>query len=161
MARIEIPDGRGPELHRVWLLRPEMAVGAGALADAVYEHSELPAREREAARMQVAIRNQCQICLGWRDDRLAGEGVDEALYDAVATNDLEALSAREQLAVAYADLFATDHLAIDDAFMASMRSAFSDAEILDLSICCANWVGMGRLNQILGLDTGCAVPHAP
>ena len=52
-------------------------------------------------------------------------------------------------------------LAIDDAFMASMRSAFSDAEILDLSICCANWVGMGRLNQILGLDTGCAVPHAP
>ena len=59
----------------------------------------------------------------------------------------------------YADLFATDLLSIDDEMMADMRSAFSDAEILDLTLCCANWVGMGRLNQVLGLDTGCAVPN--
>jgi len=159
MARIEIPEGPGPDIHRVWRLRPAMAVGAGALADAVYEKSELPARVREAARMRVAARNECQVCLGWRDERLAAEGVDEQLYGSVLIDDLDALSEREALAVRYADLFATDHLAIDDALMAEMRSAFDDDEILDLTLCCANWVGMGRLNQVLGLDTGCAVPQ--
>lgn len=159
MARIEIPDGRGPDIHRVWQYRPAMAVGAGALADAVYEKSELPAREREAARIRVAARNECQVCLGWRDDSLAAEGVDEQLYGAVLIDDLSGLSTREALAVRYTDLFATDHLSIDDEMMADMRSAFSDAEILDLTLCCSNWVGMGRLNQVLGLDTGCAVPN--
>ena len=159
MARIEIPEGPGPDIHRVWLLRPAMAAGAGALADAVYERSELPARVREAARMRVAMRNECQVCLGWRDERLIADGVDERLYGAVLIDDLAALSDQESLAVRYADLFATDHLAIDDEMMAEMRASFSDAEILDLTICCANWVGMGRLNQVLGLDTGCAGPQ--
>ena len=75
MARIEIPEGPGPDIHRVWLLRPEMAVGAGALADAVYAKSQLPPRVREAARMAVAQRNECQVCLGWRDPSLAEAGV--------------------------------------------------------------------------------------
>lgn len=158
MARIEIPEGSGPDIHRVWMLRPEMAVGAGALADAVYEKSALPAREREAARMRVAMRNECQVCLGWRDERLVEAGVDEELYGAVLVDDLSSLSVREVLAVRFADLFATDHLAIDDDVMSTMRAHFGDDEILDLSICCANWVGMGRLNQVLGLDTGCAIP---
>ena len=159
MARIVIPDGPGPDIHRVWLHRPAMAIGAGALADAVYDKSELPGREREAARMRVAMRNECQVCLGWRDEQLVAQGVDEQLYGAVLVDDLTSLSHREALAVRYADLFASDHLAIDDDVMAEMRASFSDAEILDLTICCANWVGMGRLNQVLGLDTGCAVPQ--
>lgn len=158
MARIEIPEGPGPDIHRVWLLRPEMAMGAGALADAVYAKSQLPPRVREAARMRVALSNQCEVCLGWRDPELAKAGVDEALYAAVRDGDLGSLSLQEAMAVRYAELFATDHLAIDDAVMAELRATFSDAEILDLSICLANWVGMGRLNQVLGLDTGCAVP---
>jgi len=161
MARIDIPEGSGPELYRVWMLRPDMAAGAGALADAVYDKSQLPAREREAARMRVAQRNECEICLAWRDESLAAAGVTEALYDEVRRDELGNLSRREALAVEYADRFACDHLGIDDAFMAEMRAQFSDAEILDLSICCANWVGMGRLNQVLGLDTGCAVPQFP
>ena len=144
MARIEIPDGKGPDIHRVWQYRPAMAVGAGALADAVYEKSELPAREREAARIRVAARNECQVCLGWRDDSLAAEGVDEQLYGAVLIDDLSGLSTREALAVRY--------------LLEVLASDF-DAEILDLTLCCANWVGMGRLNQVLGLDTGCAVPN--
>ncbi|MEI8051847.1 MAG: carboxymuconolactone decarboxylase family protein [Actinomycetes bacterium] len=160
MARIEIPEGKGPEMHRVWMLRPEMAVGAGALADAVYDKSQLPPRVREAARMRVAMRNDCQICLGWRDATLVQAGVDENLYAAVRADNLSELDERVTMAVEFADRFATDHLSIDDEVMGRLRRLFSDAEILDLSICCANWVGMGRLNQVLGLDTGCTV-HQP
>ena len=40
MPRIEIPEGSGPDIHRVWMLRPEMAMGAGALADAARRAGE-------------------------------------------------------------------------------------------------------------------------
>ena len=160
MARIDIPEGPGPDIYRVWSLRPEMAAGPAAMADTVYEKSQLPARVREAARMAVAVANQCQVCLGWRDEALVESGVDEALYRQVIDDELEHLSPAEELAVRYARLFATDHLAITDALMGELRATLGDAGVLDLTICCANWVGLGRLNQVLGLDTGCAVPHA-
>ena len=157
MARIDLPEGDAPEHLRVWGLRPEMAAGVGGMADAVYQRSALPGRVREAARMRVAMRNECVICLGWREPELATQGVDEQLYAAVLADELEGIGEREALAVAFADRFATDHLAIDDGMMAAMRAAFEDAEILDLAICCAQWVGMGRLNPVPGLDHGCRV----
>ena len=159
MARIDIPEGTGPDIYRVWGLRPEMAAGPAAMADTVYDKSQLPARVREAARMAIAVTNQCQVCLGWRDEALIDAGVDETLYGLVIADELESLSPAEALAVRYARLFATDHLAIDDELMGEMRATFGDAGVLDLTICCANWVGLGRLNQVLGLDTGCAVPR--
>ena len=50
MARIKFPE-RGYGEHVDWaLLRPKMAAGMGALSVAVYENTQLPVREREAAR---------------------------------------------------------------------------------------------------------------
>ena len=44
--------------HVDWTLhRPKMAVGMGQLADAVYGNSQLPLREREAARWTIALVN--------------------------------------------------------------------------------------------------------
>ena len=45
----------------VWTLRPEMGSAVGALVDAAYKKSRLPAREREAARMRIAQLNDCPI----------------------------------------------------------------------------------------------------
>jgi len=42
---------------------------------------------------------------------------------------------QERLAMEYAERFAMDHLSIDDAFIQGMRESFTDAEILDLTIC--------------------------
>ena len=45
-----------------WLApRPKMAAAVGALADAVYNHSGLPLRIREIARMRIAEDNECQV----------------------------------------------------------------------------------------------------
>ena len=53
MARIEFAE-RGMGEHVDWaLLRPKMAAGMGALSEAVYGHSQLPVREREAARWTI------------------------------------------------------------------------------------------------------------
>ena len=55
MALISFPEvGFGP--HIDWALqRPEMAAGMGKLSSAVYGHSQLPVREREAARWTIAL----------------------------------------------------------------------------------------------------------
>ena len=61
MARINIPEGEGSEIYRVWALRPELGEPVAALSDAVYRKSQLPARVREAVRMRIAQINDCPI----------------------------------------------------------------------------------------------------
>ena len=81
------------------------------------------------------------------------QGVDTALYDHVAEyHDHDAYTEREKLAIEYAERFVLDHLAIDDAFFARLRSAFADDEVLDLTICIATFLALGRLLQVLQID---------
>ena len=81
------------------------------------------------------------------------QGVDEELYAHVAEyRDHPGYSQHERLAIEYAERFVTDHLSIDDAFFDRLRAAFGDDEILDLSICVAAFMGLGRLLRVLGVD---------
>jgi AhpD family alkylhydroperoxidase len=153
VARIDVPEGDGPEALRIWSLRPEMAEGVGRITEAVYWKSALPAREREVARMRIAQINDCPVCLAWRENRLQAEGVSEEMYAEVACFATSAaLSEREKLAAEYAERFALDHTRIDDGFFARLRSHFADDEILDLSVCIAEYLGFGRLTQVLRID---------
>ena len=74
MPRIEIPEGKADPEVRMWTLRPEMGMGAGALSHAVYEQSIVPVRERELARMRIAQINGCAICQQWRTTAGHGRG---------------------------------------------------------------------------------------
>ncbi len=75
----------------------------------------------------------------------------------MSTHPVGEYSEQERLAIAFAEQFATDHLAIDDAFMQNMRRHFTDAEILDLTICVAHFLGLGRLLRVLGISETCVV----
>ncbi len=66
-------------------------------------------------------------------------------------------SEREKLAIEYAERFALEHLGIDDAFFSRLREHFEDAEILDLTICVADYLAFGRLTQVLKLDQECSI----
>ncbi len=157
MARIEVPDGPGPERERLLMQHPDVALGMHAFSQAVYEKTTLPARVREVARLRVAVANGCPVCLNTRSARAEAEGFDEdAVQEVVAcelgaTIDLEGLSRRERLAGEFADRFATDHHAIDDGFMAEIRTHFSDTEVVELAALCAMTVGNGRFLTVLGL----------
>ena len=153
MARIEIPPGEGGDAAMVWSMRPEMAPAVGKLIDAVYRKSILPTRERELARARIAQLNSCDACGNFRAPSVRAESISEALYDAVADFRLdERFTAREKLAIEYAERFATDHGNIDDAFFATLRAAFSDEEIVDLTLCLGIFVGLGRFLAVLGID---------
>jgi alkylhydroperoxidase family enzyme len=61
-------------------------------------------------------------------------------------------SPRERAALTFADLMATDHHTIDDAVFAELRRHFSEAEIVELGVSTALFVGFGRLNAVLGIE---------
>jgi alkylhydroperoxidase family enzyme len=152
MARISFPE-RGLGEHVDWaLVRPEMAVGMGALSKAVYENTRLALREREAARWTIALINDCVVCRDTRAHHGEEAGVDEGFYAEVASwRTSEALSDRERLAAEFAERFALDHLAMDDAFWTQLRTAFADDEIADLTMCCGMFLGLGRAMAVIGV----------
>jgi alkylhydroperoxidase family enzyme len=81
------------------------------------------------------------------------QGLNEDFYKHVsAAHEASEFSAQERLAVEFAERFAIDHTNIDDAFFATLRAEFSDPEILDLTICLAHFLGLGRLLRVLGID---------
>jgi AhpD family alkylhydroperoxidase len=153
VARITIPAGEGGDAVQIWTLRPEMGSALNRLVDAAYNKSILPVRVREAARMRIAQLNDCPVCLAFRAASVREKGVSEDFYAHVADHATSGLySEQERLAIAYAERFAVEHLAIDDSFFETLRKAFTDAEILDLTICLAAFLGVGRLLRVLGID---------
>jgi AhpD family alkylhydroperoxidase len=152
VARLDIPEGEGGDAVQLWSLRPEMGAAVNRLVDAAYNKSILPVRVREAARMRIAQLNDCSVCLAFRADKVKSQGVTEDFYCHVGTHDGGAdFSDQERLAMEYAERFAVDHLNIDDAFMYRLKEEFTDPEILDLTICLAAFLGLGRTLRVLGI----------
>jgi AhpD family alkylhydroperoxidase len=158
MARIDIPSGPGGEASMVWTLRPEMGSMVERMISTVYQRSVLPAEEREVARMRIAQLNACNACSNFRAPSVLAAGVTEDLYEHLddAAN-YPGYSQRQRLAIEFAERFAADHRQIDDDLFARMRSDFSDKEILDLTMCVAVYLGLGRALEVLGIDSSCAI----
>lgn len=152
MARISFPAvGFGP--HIDWALqRPEMAQGMGKLSAAVYGHTQLPVREREAARWTIALINLCEVCQDTRAEHGPEVGIDDGFYAEVASwRTSEALTERERLAAEFAQRFALDHQTMDDEFFDRMRTAYTDDELADLVMCCGMFLGLGRMMAVVGV----------
>ena len=56
------------------------------------------------------------------------------------------LTDAEKIAIRYGELFATNHLAIDDAFYDKLREHFTEPQIVELGLNVAMCVGVGRLS---------------
>jgi len=140
----------------VWSLRPEMAGMVDRMISTAYTRSKLPAAEREAARMRIARLNACDACSTFRAPSVVDAGVSEELYEHVDEwRTWPGYTARQRLAIEYAERFATDHRAIDDELFTRLRGKFADDEILDLTLCCAVYLGLGRTLEVLGITESC------
>lgn len=158
MARLNVPDGPGGEATMIWTLRPPLGGMVERMIRGAYQESILPAEERELARMRIAQINDCVACSGFRAPSVLDAGVASELYDNVADYaTYPGYTSRQRLAIEYAERFATDHASIDDAFFGRMRRAFNDEELLDLTLCVAVFLGLGRALTVLGVDQSCAI----
>jgi alkylhydroperoxidase family enzyme len=153
VPRIEIPAGEGEAAARVWRLRPEMGAMVETMVHTVYGSSILPAEEREVARMKIAQLNSCTACSTFRAPSVEAAGVDAELY--AHLDEYETYSGyteRQRLAIEYAARFALDHASIDNELFGRLRVAFTDEEVLDLTMCIASYLGLGRALAVLGIE---------
>ena len=140
----------------VWSLRPEMAGMVDRMITTAYQRSKLPASEREVARMRIAQLNACDACATFRAPSVIGTGITDDEYAHVEQwQTWPGYTDRQRLAIEYAERFATDHRAIDDKLFDRVRERFADDEILDLTLCCAVFLGLGRTLEVLGITDNC------
>ncbi len=133
-------------LTRYFAHCPEQALGLMGFGGALKRNRTLPDRLVELVRLRVAFFNQCRSCMAIRYSDAVADGVTEGLVCSLERpQEAENLSAAEKAAIRYGELMATDHLAIDDAVYADLRAHFSEAQIVELGMTVAFFVGFGRL----------------
>lgn len=142
--------GQGDRINRevgaILSHRPEVATAFGNLQVALRASGTLSPRLLELVRLRIAYHNQCRSCMSIRYQ----SGIDDGLTeDAVCSLERPAdapdLSPAERSALKFADLFATNHLAIDDSVYDELRTYFTEDELVELGVHCAINVGFGRM----------------
>ena len=155
---IDVPDDQHPIMYVWGQMVPGIGPAAAAFAQAVYDHRTLELHTFEAARMRIAQINGCVFCQDWRTE-IDGATVEPGFDDEVASwRTSTVLDDRARLAAEYAERYALDHHGIDDDLWERLHGAFTDAELVELTMCLGSWIGFGRLNRVFGLDTACVLP---
>ena len=80
-------------------------------------------------------------------------GATEAKIAAIGDESSDLLTPRERAALRFAEKLAVDHQKVDDALWAELRSHFSEAEIIELAAHTTLYIGLGRFNEIVGLES--------
>jgi AhpD family alkylhydroperoxidase len=121
--------------------------------NSVLYEGRLPHRLKEMCRIRISVAHRCGYCSTVRSKVAREEGLDEALVQEVL-GDLSSgrLDAREKAALEYADRFKAGDAPVDsDAVYAALRRHFSEEEIIELGMLCAQTVGAGRLVRSLNI----------
>jgi len=116
---------------------------------------ELPKDLKELCRVKIAFDHECGYCSTVRSAAAVAAGLTEEKIQEVwsfETSDL--LSDREKVALRFAEYLKHDiSKADDDAFYAELRAHFSDSEIVELGLWCAENVGAGSFVRTLNIIT--------
>jgi AhpD family alkylhydroperoxidase len=129
---------------------PDQVLGMMQFAGALKVHRQLPEKLVELVRLRVAFFNQCRSCMAIRYTDALEDGVTEDLVCSLERpQEAENLTPAEKAAIRFGEAMATDHLRIDEAMYAGLREHFSEAEIVELGMTCAFFVGFGRLAATL------------
>jgi AhpD family alkylhydroperoxidase len=157
VARIDLPEGDGPEVMRALAMRPDLAAAVQTYDTAVWK-STLDWRLHELVRMRVAQINECTVCLAWRTPEAVAAGVTEELLAGVdGSFGLDQYSDAERVALEYTTRYCTDSARIDDGMIERMKEHFDSGEIVELTLVISKYVAFGKFMQVLGLDQSCVL----
>ena len=137
-------------LTRFFAHQPEMTKGLGAFAGSLKINRTLPSRLVELVRLRVAFFNQCRSCMAIRYPDALADGLTEDLVCSLEKpHQADDLTDAEKAAIRFGELMATDHLAIDDAIYDELHRHFTDAQVVELGLNVALFVGVGRFAATL------------
>ncbi len=147
----------GPEARRALAHRPLMANALGLLNAAVLA-SDLPARLHEVVRYRIAVINGCVRCQAYRSPQARAAGVDETLLGEVETwSSSASFSAVERRALEYTERFCLDPQSIEIDLIEMLRADLDDGGVVDLTVCIAKYLAIGRFISVLDLDQVCEI----
>ncbi len=123
----------------------------------------LPHRLKEMCRIKISVAHQCGYCSTVRSKVAQAEGLTEDMINDLL-NDFQnskLLTPREKAALRYADLFKQGEHAIDkDEVYSDLQKHFSDEEIIELGLLCAQTDGVGKFVKSLNViswEDACAL----
>src|SRR3974390_3128708 len=113
----------------------------------------LPHKLKEMCRIKISVAHQCGYCSTVRSNVAKAEGLTEDMInDLLDYSGSTRLSAREKAALRYANLFKQGDHAIDgDQVYADLAKHFSDEEIIELGLFCAEVDGVGKFVKSLNV----------
>jgi len=122
----------------------------------------LPHKLKEMCRIRISVAHRCGYCSTVRSNIAKAEGLTEDMIDDLSEySGSKRFSAREKAALHYADLFKQGEHAIDkDEVYADLAKHFSDEEIIELGLFCAEVDGVGKFVKslnVLSWEEACAL----
>jgi alkylhydroperoxidase family enzyme len=139
-------DARGRMMLTPTLHAPELMGALHHFADVLKAKGTISHRLVEMLRLRIAFHNQCRSCMAMRYQSGIDGGITEGdVCSLEQPEEAPDLTEAEKAALAYADISAINHFAIDDAIFARLREHFSEAEIVELGLHIAYFIGFGRL----------------
>jgi AhpD family alkylhydroperoxidase len=123
----------------------------------------LPHKLNEMCRIRISVAHQCGYCSTVRSNVAKAEGLTEDMVDDLLDSyqTSKYLTAREKSALHYADLFKQGEHAIDkDEVYDELKKHFSEEEIIELGMLCAQTDGVGKLVKsfnVLSWDDACTL----
>jgi alkylhydroperoxidase family enzyme len=125
---------------------PELAKALLVFSGTMSQVFTLRRKLLEMVRLRIAFHNQCRSCMAIRYESALADGLTEDMVCSLE-KPMEAadLTDAEKAAIHYADLAASNHFAISDETIASLRKHYSEKQIVELCMYVAYCVGFGRM----------------
>jgi AhpD family alkylhydroperoxidase len=113
----------------------------------------LPHKLKEMCRIKISVAHQCGYCSTVRSNVAKAEGLTEDMINDLSDYAGSArFSEREKAALHYAGLFKQGEHSIDkDQVYADLAKHFSDEEIIELGLFCAEVDGVGKFVKSLNV----------
>ena len=152
---IESAKRTGAPDPRVVSIMTRSQVGAGWVEfwNKVLYQGVLPHKLKEMCRIRISVAHQCGYCSTVRSSVAKGEGLTEDMInDLFSFENSQHFTPREKAALRYADLFKQGEHAIDrDDVYRDLSNHFSDEEIIELGLLCAQTDGVGKFVKSLNV----------
>jgi len=148
--RTGAPD---PRVVSIMLRNPKAGAAWVEYWNKLLYHGVLPHKLKEMCRIKISVAHQCGYCSTVRSHVAKAEGLTENMVAQLLDYESSTqFSEREKAALRYADAFKKGERAIDsDEIFAQLHEHFSDEEIIELGLFCAETDGVGKFVRSLNV----------
>jgi AhpD family alkylhydroperoxidase len=111
----------------------------------------VPHKLKEMCRLYISVAHQCGYCSTVRSRKALAEGLTEELVaELPAFEASPKFSQREKAALRYARRFKADDISSDAAYD-DLKKHFTDEEIIEIGMVCAQTLGVGMFAKSMGV----------